>query len=147
MTSDWLWQLSQALACYNVQVEKDEYDPCNINVPESKGSREVCGLEIEDLDITVPLKTKQVNIRTEEELKYAMLGDYWDDATVEKVVDFLREYRDLFPTKIMDLKGILGDLGMMKINLKPDAKSMKLRPYQLNPKYKAKVRGELDKCW
>jgi len=54
-----------------------------------------------------------------------MLEDNWDDATVEKVVELLREYRDLFPTKMMELKGILGDLRMMKINLKPDAKPVK----------------------
>ena len=63
-----------------------------------------------------------------------MLGDYWDDAIVEKVIELLREYQDLFPTKIMELKGILGDLGMTKITLKPDAKPIKKRPYRLNPK-------------
>lgn len=45
----------------------------------------------------------------------------------------------------MDLKGIIGDLGMMKITLKPDTKSVKQRPYHLNPKYKEKVCVELDK--
>lgn len=103
------------------------------------------GPKIEDPDITAPLKTKQVNIGTEEEPKYATLGDYWDDATVEKVVKLLWEYRYLFPTKITELKGILGDLGMMKITLKPDVKQVKQQPYQLNPKYKAKVRVDLRK--
>ena len=46
-----------------------------------------------------------------------MLGDYWDDATMDKVIELLRKYQDLFPTKIIELKGILGDLGMMKITL------------------------------
>jgi len=58
---------------------------------------------------------------------------------VDKVAEFLREYQDLFPTKFSDLKGIIGDLGVMKINLKPDMKPMKQRPYRLNPKYKEKV--------
>ena len=58
---------------------------------------------------------------------------------VEKVVELLREYQDLFSTKIMELKGILSDLGMMKITLKLDAKLVKQPPYQLNPKYKVKV--------
>lgn len=39
------------------------------------------------------------------------IGDYWDDATVDKVVELLNEYQDLFPTKFLDLKGIIGDLG------------------------------------
>ena len=51
------------------------------------------------------------------EPKYAMLGDYWNDAMVDKVGELLRQYQDLFPTKIIDLKGIVGDLGMMKITL------------------------------
>ena len=74
-----------------------------------------------------------------------MLGYYWDDATIDKVVELLREYQDLFSTKTMDLKGIIGDLGMMKITLKPFANPVKQRPYHLNPKYKEKVLDELDK--
>ena len=38
------------------------------------------------------LKTKQINIGTETEPKYAMLGDYWDDAIVDKVAELLHEY-------------------------------------------------------
>jgi hypothetical protein len=51
----------------------------------------------------------------------------------------------MFPTKFTEMKGILGDLGVMKIPLKPDAKPVKQHPYRLNPKYKAKVKEELDK--
>ena len=58
---------------------------------------------------------------------------------------FLREYYDLFPTKVSDLKGIIGDLGVMRIMLKRDMKPTKERPYRLNPKYKERVRLELDK--
>lgn len=35
----------------------------------------------------------------------------------------------------------------MKITLKPDIKPVKQRPYRLNPKYKEKVRLELDKMF
>jgi len=120
-----LWQLSQALACYNVEVEDDEDDLQNANNLESEGSCEVRRPEIEDHDMMVPLKTKQVNIRTEAEPKYAMLGDYWDDTTVEKVVELLYKYQDLFPKKITELKGILADLGVMKITLNPHVKPVK----------------------
>ena len=64
---------------------------------------------------------------------------------VDKVTKLLREYQDLFPTKFTDLKGIIGDLGMMKITLKPDMKPVKQRPSHINLKYKEKVRLELEK--
>jgi len=54
-----------------------------------------------------------------------MLNDYWDTSTMDKVTELLRKYQDLFPTKIMELKGILGDLGVMRINLKSDMKQVK----------------------
>lgn len=43
------------------------------------------------------------------------------------------------------MKGIVGCLGVMNINMKLDAKLLKQHPYQLNPKYKEKVFKELDK--
>ena len=43
------------------------------------------------------------------------------------------------------MKGIIGDLGVMKITLKPNVKPVKQRPYRLNSKYKEKVCEELDK--
>ena len=47
--------------------------------------------------------------------------------------------------KFAEMKGILRDLGVMIIPLKAHAKPMKQCPYRLNPKYKEKVRQELDK--
>jgi len=64
---------------------------------------------------------------------------------VDKVTELLREYQDLFPTKFTELKGIIGDLGIMNIMLKLDTKLVKKISYYLNPKYKEKVRLELDK--
>ena len=86
-----------------------------INIPKIEGHREVQELQIENPDITASLKTKQVNISTNAEPKFMKIGDYWDDATVDKVAKFLCEYQYLFSTKFIDLKGISGDLGMMKI--------------------------------
>jgi hypothetical protein len=42
------------------------------------------------------------------------------------------------------MKGIKGNMGEMRIPLKPDARPVKQRPYKLNPKYKEKVKIELD---
>ena len=43
------------------------------------------------------------------------------------------------------MKGIVGDLGEMNIPLKPNANPIKQQPYRLNPRYKEKVKVELDK--
>lgn len=42
------------------------------------------------------------------------------------------------------MKGIIGELGEMKIPLKPDLKLVKKMPYQFNPIYKEKVKQELE---
>lgn len=69
-------QLSYALECYNVNIEEDDEDPCKVNIPETKGYHKIQGPLIEDPDITMPVKMKQVNIGTEAKPKYAMLDDY-----------------------------------------------------------------------
>ena len=57
----------------------------------------------------------------------------------------LHDYQDLFPTKFTEMKGIVGDLGVMRIPLKEDARPVKQHPYRLNPRYKEKVKDEIDK--
>ena len=91
------------------------------------------------------MKIKKFNIGTKETPKIASIGNYWDDRTIGQVADLLQEYWDLFPTKFEDMKGILGDLGVMRIPLKEGRKPVKQHPYRLNPIYKEKVRNELDK--
>jgi hypothetical protein len=43
------------------------------------------------------------------------------------------------------MKGIKGHMGEMNISLNPDTRLVKQRPYRLNPKYKEKVKIELDR--
>jgi hypothetical protein len=43
------------------------------------------------------------------------------------------------------MKGIKGPMGEMRIHLKPNARAIKQIPYRLNPKYKEKVKIELDR--
>ena len=52
---------------------------------------------------------------------------------MENITELLHEFQDLFPMKFSEMKGILGDLGEMKIHLKPDVKPISQRPYRLNP--------------
>lgn len=62
-----------------------------------------------------------------------------------KVDELLNKYQDLFPMKFSDLKGIVGDLGVMNITFKPDAQPVKNCSYRLNLKYKKKFKDELNK--
>ena len=105
--------------------EEEEDDPQNINIPEAEGQHEVEGLRVENPEIPEPLKTRQVNMGSEVEPKFVKIGEYWDEYIVDKMVKLLPEYQDLFPTNFVDLKGIIRDLGVMKITLKPDAKPVK----------------------
>jgi hypothetical protein len=61
------------------------------------------------------------------------------------ITELLHEYQDLYPSKFTDMKGIKGPMGEINIPLKPHARPVKQRPYKLNPKYKDKVKIELDK--
>lgn len=132
------------MECYNFATDEDKY-PRNVNIPESEGSRDVHEPTLEIHEITEKVKIKKVNIGTEADPKVASIGDYWDDETVGHIVDLLQEYQDLFPTKFIEMKGILGDIGVMRIMLKEGAKPIKQHLYRFNPKYKEKVRQDLDK--
>ena len=81
---DWAIQLEHALECYNFteELDDDEEDPCNINIPESEGTREVDGPKLDIPAITEPIKIKKINIGTKVEPKFASIGDYWDDEKV-----------------------------------------------------------------
>jgi len=60
-------------------------------------------------------------------------------------VALLKEYVDLFPQNFTEIKGIKGELGEMRIELKPDAKPIKRRSYRLNPRIKERVKEEINK--
>jgi hypothetical protein len=51
----------------------------------------------------------KVNIGTEDKPKFENIGDYWNEETVENIVDLLREYHDLFLTTFLEMKGIVGE--------------------------------------
>ena len=61
-----------------------------------------------------------------------------------KITNLLHEFQDLFSTKFSEMKGIVGDVGEMKIPLKPDERHVKKQPYRLNLRYKEKVNVEFD---
>ena len=136
---DWEAEMESMMECYNFAAEEDE-DPRNVNILELEGLCDVQGSTLEIPEIIEKVKIKKVNIETKENPKVASIGDYWDDETIRHIVDLLQEYQDLFPTKFIEMKGVLGDLGVMKIPLKEGVNPIKQRPYKLNPGYKEKVK-------
>jgi hypothetical protein len=83
-----------------------------------------------------PAKVNKVNIAIVYKPKMANIGYYCDEQTVESIIELLREYSDLFPTTFTEMKGIAREIGEMRIPLRPEAMSIKQRPYTLNPIYK-----------
>jgi hypothetical protein len=141
---EWTTPLQKLQGCYNINADEDD-DPKKVNIIETKGQRDIEGPGVELPFIGQPIKIQKVNIGIEKTPKLANVGDYWDAATIDKITELLHEYQDLFPTKFTDMKGIKGPMGEMRISLKPNAKTVKQRPYRLNPKYKEKVKIELDR--
>jgi hypothetical protein len=101
----------------------------------------VDGPSLESEIFIVPIKVKKLNIGKNDNPKMASIRDYWDEQTVEIITELLHEYSDLFPTTFTEIKGIEGELGEMKIPLKHESRSVRQRPYQLNPIYKQKVKA------
>jgi hypothetical protein len=75
--------------------------------------------------VSAPIKIKKVNIGTTKQPRMVIIGDYWDEQTLEIIIELLCEYNDLFPTTFTEMKGIAEELGEMKIPLRPDARPIK----------------------
>eukprot|EP00253_Pinus_taeda_P029882 PITA_29882 len=88
-----------------------------------------------------------MNIGTKEKPKLTSIGDYYDDQTTREIFDMLKEYEDLFPCSFSELKGIKGDLGEMKIALRPNVKLVKHQSYRLNLRVKEKDTKDSYEIW
>ena len=51
---------------------------------------------------------------------------------------------DVFARDYKDLKGLVREMGEMKIDIKNDVQLVKKRPYKLSHKYKEIVKKEID---
>jgi hypothetical protein len=83
------------------------------------------GLSLESKVFVVPIKVKKVNIGTNDNPKMASIGDYWDEQTIDRITKLLREYNDLFPTTVIEMKGIAREIVEMKTPLKLEAISVR----------------------
>ena len=90
------------------------------------------------------IKIKEVNIANEGQPKMARIGDYWWDQQTTKIVYLLKEYQDVFARDYKYLKGLVEEMGEMKIYLLLEATPIKKRPYKIAHKYKEIVKTKID---
>ena len=70
--------------------------------------------------------------------------NYWSEKRTIEIVNLLKEFQDVFARDYKDLKGLVHEMGKMKIDIKPDAQPVMKGPYKLTHKYKYIVKKEID---
>jgi hypothetical protein len=73
----------------------------------------------------VEIKTKEFYISNDDRPKMVRIGDYWSDKKTTDIVNLLKEYQDVFGCDYKDLKGLVEEMGEMKIELIPREKPIK----------------------
>jgi hypothetical protein len=115
---EWTTPLQKLQSCYNINANEDD-DLRKVNIIEIEGQRDVEGPRVDLPFIGKSININKLDIGIEETPKLANVRDYWDVATIDKITELLHEYQDLFPTKFIDMKGIKGPMGEMRIPLNP----------------------------
>ena len=117
----------------------------HLTFEETEGERDIQESPAGEASHLLLMKLRNQYIGIEDKPKMASVGDYWDEQKTKDIFDLLQEYQDLFPSLVAELKGVKGDIGEMKIVLKPDTHPVKHRPYRLNPRVNEKVKRKIDK--
>ena len=84
---------------------------------------------LEWLDAKV--KTREFDISNDDRQNMAKIGDYWSEEQTTEIVNLLKEFQDVFSWDYTYLKGLVHEMGEMKIDTKPDVWPMTKRPYKL----------------
>ena len=66
------------------------------------------------------VKTKEIDISNDNRPKMAKIGEYWSEEQTIEVFELLKEFQDVFARDCKELKGLVADMGEMKINIEPD---------------------------
>ena len=90
------------------------------------------------------VKNREFDISNDDRPKIEKNGDYWSEAQTIEITNLLKEFQDVFARDYKDLKGLVHEMGEMKIDIKPDVRPIKKRPYKLAHKYKEIVKKEID---
>jgi hypothetical protein len=81
---EWTAPLQKLQGCYNINADEDD-DPRKVNIAKIEGQIDVEVPRVELPFIGQPINIKKINIGTEQTLKLANVGDYWDASTIDKI--------------------------------------------------------------
>ncbi len=90
------------------------------------------------------IKYKEFNISSDDWPKLAKIGDYWSEQQMTKIVDLLKEFQDVFARDYKDLRGLVQEMGHIKINLIVGTWPVRKGPYKIVHKYKDIMKQEID---
>ena len=76
------------------------------------------------------IKTKELDISNDDRPKMEKNGDYWNEEQTIEIVKLLKEFQDVFSRDYKYLKGLVHEMGEMKIDIKPDVRPVK--KYHIN---------------
>ena len=65
------------------------------------------------------VKTREFNISNDDQPKMAKIGDHWSEEQTTEIMNLLKEFQDVFARDYKDLKGLVHEMGEMKIDIKP----------------------------
>ena len=89
-------------------------------------------------------KLKEVDISNDDRPKMEKISDYWNREQTIKIINLLKEFQDVFPRYYKKLKGLVQEMGEMKIDIEPDEKPVKKRTHKITHKYKEIVKKQID---
>ena len=61
------------------------------------------------------IKSKEVDISNVDGPKLTKIGDYWSEEKTTNIINLLQEYQDVFSRDYTYLKGLVHEMGHMKI--------------------------------
>ena len=74
------------------------------------------------------VKTRKFDISNDDRPKMAKIGDYWSEEKTIEIVNLLKNFQDVFSQDYIDIKGLVHEMGEMKIDTKPNVRPVKKRP-------------------
>ena len=89
------------------------------------------------------VKTIEIDISNDKRPKMARIDNCWSEEQTTKIVNLLKEFQDVFARDYKDLKGLVKEMGEIKIDIKPEARPIKKRPYNLAHKHEEIVIKEI----